>query len=187
MCSGKKLYLGDFNVWIDGMKGHVNKATHDLGHTLDIVIDCVDSSIVGCANVEPQNTIYDHMVVNLKTFVDDIPKIKAVTNFRNYKTLEVVDFSNYLLTNFVQFLFSNWTHLTNMSPMCVNCETNFHRNDASSCINQKPPLICKEITVRETSGVWYNGEIHETKKKLRKKRKNFILSMKMTIIKPNFV
>jgi len=51
MCSGKKIYLGDFNVWMDqqnsvdankfrsvlnnvGLKNYVNKATHNLGHTL---------------------------------------------------------------------------------------------------------------------------------------------------------
>ena len=95
MCSGKKLYLGDFNVWMDqqnsvdankfrgilnnyGMKNHVNKATHNLGHTLDLVIDCVENSIIGNVYVEPQNTISDHMVVNFKIFVDDIPKNKEV-------------------------------------------------------------------------------------------------------------
>ena len=67
MCSGKKLYLGDFNVWMDqqknvdknkfrimlnnfGMKNHVNKATHNLGHTLDLVIGCVENSIVENVN-----------------------------------------------------------------------------------------------------------------------------------------
>lgn len=49
MCSGKKYYLGDFNVLIDqqnsvdntfGLKSQVNKATHNLGHSLYLVIDC---------------------------------------------------------------------------------------------------------------------------------------------------
>ena len=57
-----------------GMKNHVNKATHNLGHTLDLVIECVENPIVRYINVEPQNTISDHMVVNFKNFVDDIPK-----------------------------------------------------------------------------------------------------------------
>ena len=60
MCSGKKKYLGDFNVWMDqqnsfdankfrsipnnfGLKNHVNKAKHILGHTLDLIIDCVEN------------------------------------------------------------------------------------------------------------------------------------------------
>ena len=80
MCSGKKLYLGDLNVWVDkqnsvdantfrsilnnfGMKRHVNKATQNLGHTLDLVIDCVENSIVGSVNVQPQITIPVLMVV----------------------------------------------------------------------------------------------------------------------------
>ena len=122
-------------------------------------------------NVEPHNTISDHMAVNFKNFVEDIPKNKAVINFRNYKSLDVVDFSNHLLTNYEQLLFSNCTHLTNMSPMCVNCKTNFYRNHSSSYINQKAPLISKEITVKETGGVWYNSEIRGAKKVMRKAEK----------------
>ena len=81
MSSGKKTYLGDFNIWMDQqnsvdankfrsilnnfcMKNQVNKATHNLGHSLDLVIDCVENTVVRCVNVEPQNTKSDHMLVN---------------------------------------------------------------------------------------------------------------------------
>ena len=67
----QKLYLGDFIIWMDQqnsvdankfrstfnkfcMKNHVNKATYNLGHTLDLVIDSVENLIVRCINVEPQ-------------------------------------------------------------------------------------------------------------------------------------
>ena len=36
-----------------GLKNHVNKATHNLGHTLDLIIECVKSSRVGMVYVEP--------------------------------------------------------------------------------------------------------------------------------------
>ena len=52
--------------------------------------------------------------------------------------------------------------------MCVNCKTNFYRNGASSYIDLKAYLICKEITVKETGKVWYNSEKRETKKVMRK-------------------
>ena len=83
----------------------VNKATHNLGKTLDLVIDCVENYIVRCENAESQNSISDHMVENFKIFIDELPKNKAVINFRNYKSLNVVDFSNHLFTNFGQLLF----------------------------------------------------------------------------------
>ena len=112
MCSGKKIYLDDFNVWMDqqnsvdankfrsvlnnfGLKNHVNKATHNLGHTLDLIIDCVENSIVGSVYVEPQNTISDHMVVNFKKFVDTIAKNKTVINFCNYISIGVIDLSSH--------------------------------------------------------------------------------------------
>ena len=106
--------------------------------------------------VEPQNTVSGVMEVNFKMFVDDISKKRAAINTRNCKSLDVVDFSNHLLANYKQLLFSSGTHLTNMSPMCVSCKTYFYRNDASSYIYQKPPLTCKEFTVKEASRVWYN-------------------------------
>ena len=79
----KKHYLGNFNVWMDqqncvvanefrselnnfGLENHVNKATHNLGNTLDIIIECVENSIVGSVYVELQNTVSDHMAVILK-------------------------------------------------------------------------------------------------------------------------
>ena len=46
------------------VKNYVNEATHNLGHTLHLVFVCVENPIVRCVNVETQNTISDHMVVN---------------------------------------------------------------------------------------------------------------------------
>ena len=57
--------------------------------------------------------------------------------------------------------------------MCVNCKTNLYRNDASSYIDLKGPLRCKEITGKETAGVWYNSEIREAKKVVRKAKKMY--------------
>ena len=54
--------------------------------------------------------------------------------------------------------------------MCVNCITKLYRNDASSHINLKAPIISKEITVKETVGIGYNSEICEAKKVMRKAR-----------------
>ena len=91
--SSKKKYLDEFIVWMDqqnsvdanvfrsifnnfGLKNHVNKATHNLGLTLDLIIDCVENSIVGIVYIEPQNTISDHMIIIFLNFVDAIAKTK---------------------------------------------------------------------------------------------------------------
>ena len=50
-----------------GLKNHVNKATDNLGHTLDLIIDCFENSLVGSVYVGLQYTISDHMVVNFRT------------------------------------------------------------------------------------------------------------------------
>ena len=82
-------------------------------------------------------------------------KNKTVINYHNFKSRDLVDFSNHLLTNYEQFLFSNCDHLPNISPMCVTCKTIFYRNDPSSHIDLKAALICNEITVKETSEIWH--------------------------------
>ena len=56
--------------------------------------------------------------------------------------------------------------------MCVNCKIKFYRNDASSYINQKAPIISKEITVKEVHGDCYNSEIREAKKKKMREEEN---------------
>ena len=39
---------------------------------------------------------------------------------------------------------------------------------------QKAPLVCKETTVKESGGVWYNSEIRETKKVTRMAEKLYL-------------
>ena len=58
-----------------------------------------------------------------------------------------------------------------MSSMCASCKTKFYRADASSYINQKAPIISKEINVKEGGGAWYKSEIHEVKEVIRKTEK----------------
>ena len=90
MCSGKNIYLDNFDVIMDqqnsvdtikfcsilnnfDLKSHIIKATHSLGIPL-IYVDFIENSIVGSVNVEPHNTISDHVVVNFNNFVDPIAK-----------------------------------------------------------------------------------------------------------------
>ena len=113
-------------------------------------------------------------------------KKKTVINFRNYKSIDVIDFSNHLLANYGQIRVPNCAHLINMSSMCVDCKTKIYRNVAPSYINQKAPIISKEITVKETGVNWYSSEIREAKKVLGK-AENCIISTVTNFIKPNFV
>ena len=77
------------------------------------------------------------------------------------------------------------THLTNMSSMCVHCKSKVDRNDASSYISKKAPIISKEITNKEVGGNWYNSEIHQGK--VTRKAENCIISTVTSILKPKFV
>ena len=82
-------------------------------------------------------------------------KHKTVIIFRTFNSLDVIDFPNHLLINCEQVLVTNCTHLTEVTSVWDN---------ASSYVNQKAPLIYKEITVKETGGVWYNTDLRGTLK-----------------------
>ena len=85
LCSSKKLYFDDFNAWMIqqnsgdanefrsilnnfGLKNHVKNPTHNLGHTLDLVIDYLENLIIFIVNGKPQNTTSDLMVKKLLSF-----------------------------------------------------------------------------------------------------------------------
>ena len=80
----------------------------------------------------------------------------------------MIGFSSHLLTSYEQMRFANCNHLINMSSVCVDCRTKIYRFVASSYLNQKAPIISTETTVKETGGNWYNSEVREAKKVMRK-------------------
>ena len=85
-----------------GLKNHVNQTTHDLEHTLDLVTDCVEISIVESVYAEPQKTISNHMVINFEFFVHTFQKIMGLgLKFSNYNFLDVIDSPNHLITTII--------------------------------------------------------------------------------------
>ena len=96
-----------------------------------------------------------------------------VLNYRfiTYKSIDMIDFSNHLLTNYERMRLANCTHLINMPSVCVNCKTKIYRIVASSYLNHKAPINSKEITVKKTGGNWYNSEIRKARKVMRKAEK----------------
>ena len=80
---GDVLYLGDFNIWVDGIGNNeaqnflrlldnfslvnlINEPTYNSGHTLDLVITENHHSLVKSLTVDPINTLSDHRNVNFK-------------------------------------------------------------------------------------------------------------------------
>ena len=66
--------------------------------------------------------------------------------------MDAIDFSKRLLTNYEHMWVSNCAQSTNMLSIYVNFKTKAYRNDASSYINQKAPILSKEMIVKEAGG-----------------------------------
>ena len=157
-----------------GLKNNVKQATHNAGHILDLVIDSIENPIVGSVNVEPQSTVSDHRIVSFQIQVNAIPKNKTVISFRNYNCLDQNNFSNHLSANYEQLMLLNCPHSTNLSASCVNCKTDSYKNAASSYIEQNAPIVHKTIMVKESGGEWYNADIRQAKKVMRKAEKLYL-------------
>ena len=98
-----KLYVGDFNIWIDdssktdtlnftealenyNLENHINLPTHRSGHTLDLILAESSQVIVEDFSVEQANTISDHMQVSFKLNLGRKIEGTKKVHYRNMRT-----------------------------------------------------------------------------------------------------
>ena len=189
---GKKVYLGDFNMWFDKssrldvrnfvnilehfrLKNFVTNPTHDSGHILDLVIADAGNPLINNIAVEPVSTISDHRLISFNIVVNNIRTHEKTVHFRNYRSISCYDFSNAIVSRYYEENhFQNCEHAGSAVDKCVSCLANAYRNITSSYIEKNAPLIKKIIPLRDGSDSWYNSEIREAKRIMRKAEKNYI-------------
>ena len=167
LASGEELLiLGDFNYWIDdpgskpytseflelldlnNIKNYVSDSTHIHGHTLDLVLGYMSSSVINCVDIKPiDRTISDHALILCELKVTNLPSYKKSIVFRNYSNICRTDVGNEIQQHLVVDPLLN-------SEMLVSNYNNFFQ----ALRDRYCPLIEKTIIVRE-DGPWYNQEI----------------------------
>ena len=109
IASGELLMFGDFNLHVDdvcdqytntfldlisslGLKQHVLGVTHDLGHTLDLVVTRSTEDIVSNFEINDP-ALSDHNAVHFKFSINKPPFIRKEIVYHRWKSVDSTEFS----------------------------------------------------------------------------------------------
>ena len=184
--------MGDFNIHVDtvsnnsreflnllntfGFMNYVEDATHGLGeneHILDLVITGAGSCLLKNLVVEPVATISDHKFIQFSLDIPVDKKVRKTIKFRNTRNLNSETFSNHIKEYFYNsFENALCTHESFGCHICVNCCNEIYRKHSTEYFISNAPMVRKTILIREDCDHWYNFEVREAKRKLRKAERN---------------
>ena len=107
--SMKTIFLGDFNVHVDlptkwdskrfletlnshSLHQYISGPTHQKGHTLDLVMSCLEDNIVTDCRLLP-SLGSDHLVIDITVNFEKLQPIKVSESVRNIKGMDHASFS----------------------------------------------------------------------------------------------
>ena len=182
--TGQLLILGDFNFHVDNVNDrivlrfldilslfnltqHVNVPTHEMGHTLDLVITRASEDLLCNLSVyDPKISDHSAILFNIRH-----KKIKYQQKTFTYRPIKHINESNFIndVQNTIASLPS--THTADQplseSPSDLNDLVSHYNNTMSTLIDAHAPEITKTITVRPDTP-WFNREILLAKQLRRK-------------------
>ena len=184
------MYIGDFNIWVDdpdnsdannfneiletyNLRNFVTKPTYGSGHTLDLIITGKDDRMIESINVEEAPTFSDHMLVTFE--------IKSLVSYKKEKTIFFRRKNDLMSSMLINELKPNMDSSKvecehSVSTPCAECVTELFRSCCQRVYNEACPIITKTKRVRDEGCGFYNPEIHEAKKNMRRTEKLYIRS-----------
>lgn len=183
------IYLGDFNIWMNNVENvrarefrdildvhHldniVSDPTHRSGNILDLVITQKNSTLIKNLTVQPECTISDHNLIHFNIHVDAPSKQLEIIRFRNPRRICSQVFADLMTSSFNNFIENNiCPHSYSSIDKCVECCTTFYRTETSAYFNEHAPIIEKTICRRDDGDKWFNSDILQAKRALRKAEK----------------
>ena len=169
--SGKLLVLGDFNIHIEkstdevaqklrdlvysfNLEQHINQATHEKGHTLDLVMTREDESIVSSLSVTPA-AFSDHHVVKFN--------IPGKTTIGEQKTIKVRNLKGIDISKLKEDIEMSLRDL----PQDLDERVQFFNTTLSDLMEKHAPEQEKVVKLRPYAP-WYNNRIQQAKQERRK-------------------
>ena len=183
----KTIYVGDFNIWVDDEESNDAKLFRDVlkpfqlnnfidrptflsGHTLDLVISNENSLLLENIDVESVPTISDHMLVSFQLTLSKICKEFKIIKFRLNNDL----LGSKLVQEFKHlFVPQNMVCSCSEISICVHCLNFIARNISRRVFDETCPLVEKKIRLQDESLKWFNSEVREAKKQMRKAEKKY--------------
>ena len=168
---------GDFNLHIDmpdrqsekffeilslyGLKQHMDKPTHNLGHTLDLLITNSNSRLVKDITIS-NSDISDHFLINFNLTLTTVLSYSKVLSYRNIKNIDNTEFRNQISSAFnSQINFSS-----------VNDIVNWYNHSCLKVVDSHAPLLQKMIKVKQNAP-WFDGEYAALRRQRRKAERKF--------------
>ena len=167
------ILMGDFNIHMDvltdsfamkfnetlyafGMKQHISGATHDKGHTLDLVISRSNDDI-SIENPRVGDFISDHRAIHCTL---NLTKPERITNERQYRKIKEIDidlFRNYIANSILvqNYLDYNLVDLVKL-----------YDDELTSILDKHAPIINRSVSNLKREP-WYDSSIHAARRELR--------------------
>ena len=180
-------YVGDFNIWMDDtensntqrlmtllnnfrLQNIVDVATYGSGHILDLVIVRKNSGLLKNPIVDPPGLISDHSLIHLKMSTAKCPRNEKIISFR----LNNEDFSRKVTDELNACMFTQEITCTHNQNPCINCLVSVFRRKTQEIFDEMCPIVRKCIPVRDATENWFNAEIRDAKRKMRKAEKDYM-------------
>lgn len=178
MSSEPLLILGDFNIQMDlpddtdcrnlsdvlesmGLTQHVLQSTHELGHTLDLIITHISDNIIA-ARPYTGELFSDHFPV----FCHLKPKRPQVDvkrmQFRKIKSIDPDKFSEAIRSS----------QLRHEPPANLDALVSCYNETLRSVLDMYAPVLTRDITVRPRAP-WFNEDIGKAKRLRRRAEKRW--------------
>ena len=166
------LIVGDFNVHIDdpndglasflrdtlsafGIKQHVECATHNKSHTLDLVMTKLEENITDLRVTDPQ--LSDHHLVFFGLETELVEKQKKTVTYRKLKAINLQSFENDLKNS----------ELYQCESEDVNFLANLYDRTLTDLLNKHAPEITKMVSDRQMVP-WYTSTIGKLRRERRR-------------------
>ena len=190
-------YVGDFNIWMDNveraetrkmnsfleafsLKNYVASGTHRYGHTLDLVITNKNSSLITDVLVDSAtDLISDHKPIFFGIKLHLKHKVFKNIKFRKINS----NFPEYLCNNLNFSLFSNSVLCVHLDLSCITCYVDLFRQISRDIFDSYCPSVEKTIQIFDDSCKWFNIDVLNAKRNLRKAEKNSKTVVPQKIVK----
>ena len=136
------------------LEQHVSFATHEYGHTLQLIITrSSDSLLLGKPSSGP--FISDHCIVSCFLDVCKLVPKKKLVSFRRTKAIDITAFRSELCAS----------ALVTDTPACLDDLVSLYISMLETALDKCAPMLTKVITTP-----WFNDEIKFAERKWRKSR-----------------
>ena len=161
MSSEPLIILGDFNIRMDLPHAACLSTTHELGHTLDLIITLTpDNIIAACPSIG--ELFSNHFPVSCQIRSDRPQANVTHVQFRKMKSIDPNQFSEAIPSS----------QLNHDPPSDINSLVSCYNESLRSQLDMYAPVLTRDINIRPLAA-WFNEDIRNAKRLRRNAEKTW--------------